>query len=85
MIRMVELTVLSQSRLHEIFENEKYEEMFSQSEQYDIYSDDSRSKFIFIDKFYDKAYLLNIGDYDYEDVEDIEILFDDSIASLFNR
>lgn len=80
---MVELTVLSQSRLHEIFENEKYEEMFSQSEQYDIYSDDSRSKFIFIDKFYDKAYLLNIGDY--EDVEDIEILFDDSIASLFNR
>ena len=82
---MVELTVLSQSRLHEIFENEKYEEMFSQSEQYDIYSDDSRSKFIFIDKFYDKAYLLNIGDYDYEDVEDIEILFDDSIASLFNR
>ena len=85
MIRMVELTVLSQGRLHEIFENEKYEEMFSQSEQYDIYSDDSRSKFIFIDKFYDKAYLLNIGDYDYEDVEDIEILFDDSIASLFNR
>lgn len=82
---MVELTVLSQSRLHAIFENEKYEEMFSQSEQYDIYSDDSRSKFIFIDKFYDKAYLLNIGDYDYEDVEDIEILFDDSIASLFNR
>ena len=82
---MVELTVLSQSRLHEIFENEKYEEMFSQSEQYDIYSDDSRSKFIFIDKFYDKAYLLNIGDYGYEDVEDIEILFDDSIASLFNR
>ena len=82
---MVELTVLSQSRLHEIFENEKYEEMFSQSEQYDIYSDDSRSKFIFIDKFYDKAYLLNIGDYDYEDVEDIEILFDDSIASLFKR
>ena len=82
---MVELTVLSQSRLHEIFENEKYEEMFSQSEQYDIYSDDSRSKFIFIDKFYDKAYLLNIGDYDYEDIEDIEILFDDSIASLFNR
>ena len=82
---MVELTVLSQSRLHAIFENEKYEEMFSQSEQYDIYSDDSRSKFIFIDKFYDKAYLLNIGDYDYEDVEDIVILFDGSIVSLFNR
>ena len=81
---MVELTVLSQSRLYEIFANEEYDQMYSQSQQYDIYSDDSRSKFIFIDKFYDKAYLFNIGDYDYEDVEDIEILFDDALASLFN-